>query len=184
MKRSIRMSRTGRIGLAAAVAMVALAAAGCQQASPGTTRMLGEVDYATAFAAARDVLAQNDFAIDSANPDTGVIRARPRLVEAGGQRLFSDPQTRQVATMRLRREDDEIAAELAIAQQQQDAEAFRQMVGPAESYDTVPNRTPAEVEGPATPDQTQIWRTESYRHDIESRILNELYLALHPGAGQ
>jgi hypothetical protein len=167
----------------AVVLTALLAAAGCGASSPGTTRMLGKVDYATAFATARDVLGQNDFAIESANPDTGVIRTLPRLVGPGGERLFSESQTRHVATLRLRREDGQVAAEPTVAQQQQDAEVFRQMGEASDSYDTVPNRTPAEVEAPASPEQRRVWRTESYRHDIERRVLNELYLALHPAAG-
>lgn len=157
----------------------ALASVGCGGQSPGTTRMLGDVNYTTAFAAARDVLAENGFVVESANPDTGVINTRPKPIEAGGERLLGESQSRQVATMRLRRQNGQVVADLAVAQQRQDAETFRQMAGPRENYSGVPTDTPAEMDAPADPQQRYTWRTESYRGDIERRILQELYLELH-----
>lgn len=166
------------LALMLTVATAALAV-GCNGQSPGTTRMLGDVDYTAAFVSAREVLAANGFVVESANPDTGEIRTRPKFAEAGGQRLLGESQARHVATMRLRRRDGQLAAELAVAQQRQDAEVHRRMAGARERYDGVPSETPAEMEAPASPEQRHTWRTETYRHDIERRILEELYLSLH-----
>ncbi|MFP3937069.1 MAG: hypothetical protein ACLFVW_01915 [Phycisphaerae bacterium] len=162
--------------LASAATIVSV---GCGGQSPGTTRTLGEVDYTTAFATAREVLAENGFVVESANPDTGVIRTRPRPADAAGERLLGESQARQLATLRLRKENGQVAADLAVAQQRQDSEVFRQMSGPSQSYTGVPSNTPAEMEGPSDPQQRRAWRTDTYRGDIERMILEELYLSLH-----
>ena len=62
---------TGRFALAALLAAAALMG-GCNVSNPGSTRLLGEVGYPQAFAAANDVMSQY-YSIASSDPATGVI---------------------------------------------------------------------------------------------------------------
>ncbi len=163
-----------RIGAVAAIGLLA----GCS-AMPGRTRMLGNVDYQAALATSRAILSQH-FDIARTDPDTGEILCQPQPFEAGGDRLLggSSP-ARRVATLNLRREDGAIVAHLAIAVQRQGSDIIRTQ---RDNYSSVPNQTPAEVEGATTPQQNQAWRTDRYDHAMEAGILDEIFQALHPGS--
>ena len=95
------------------VATACLAAAilgGCNLPTPGTTRTLGDVEYAAAFAAAREVMVQNGFSIAAADPDTGVIEARPTPVEARGERILGGSPARHLAKVSLQRKGGQVVA--------------------------------------------------------------------------
>ena len=70
---------TRRVAMAALLAALGTAG-GCNVASPGSSRSLGEVDYPQAFAAANDVMSQY-YSIASSNAATGEIESRPKSVE-------------------------------------------------------------------------------------------------------
>jgi len=165
------------------VLMVILAglAAGCNLPKPGTSRVLGDVSYASAFATAREVMSQH-FSISTADAEAGVIEARPKLVEAPAERLLGSSPARQVASLQLRRENGLIVAHASVALQREGSSVHRVSARPGENYDDVPNRTPAEDVAATTPRQNEIWRTERQDRALERRILDQIYKALHPQA--
>lgn len=159
--------------IVAAVAVFLIA--GCSM-TPGRSRSLGEIDYSAAFAAANEVMAQY-YSIESANPRTGVIQARPRDISADNERILGGSPARQLATLRLRTEGESVVAYASVALQRQGAQGLRQF---QESYDSVPNETPAESDAATTADQNDTWTTHSYAHNVERRILQDIHRALNP----
>ncbi len=170
------MNRFGWIG----IAIVTASMAGCVEARPGRSRVLGEVDYALAFATAKEVMAANELPVETWDIDTGVIRARPKPVRADWDRPLGGYPARQVATMRIRRDGKEVVAHLAVAIQRQRSQMRRQMRQVGDNYDSVPNKSPAEEDAATTIDQNENWEVQRYAHDMEARILDALYNALHP----
>ena len=166
---------------AIAAALVAGMLTGCTASTPGTPRILGKVDYASAFATGREVMAQH-FSIASSDPDTGVIEARPKPVEARGERWLGGSPARHLAKMSIRRKDGQIVAHLSVALQREGSAIHRTMAPGAEGYDSVPHGTPADAAAATTPEQNEDWRTEKYDHALERAILDELYKALNPQA--
>jgi hypothetical protein len=152
---------------------------GCNQPLPGSSRQMDTVDYPAAFASAREVMAQY-YAIESANVDAGLIQARPKEIDAPKERVLSGSAAREVASMRLRKEGKGIVAYAAVAVQRQGGNVLRQMRPGTDSYTSVPNQTPAEHEAATTVQQNESWRTLRYAHDVEARILQDLYRSLHP----
>ena len=90
------MIRSGIVGLA----VIAALTAGCSVATPGTDRNLGRVQYADAFATGREVMSQY-YSIASADATSGVIRARPKSVDAPSERILSNSPARQVAKLSI-----------------------------------------------------------------------------------
>ena len=163
-----------------AVALVAAGlATGCNQPMPGSSMPLGQVDYTSAFAAAKETMSQY-YSIESANPHTGVIEARPKAVDAGKERILGGSPAREVATMSLQQEGKQVVAYATVAVQRQGAAVLRQPRPGLESYDTVPNQTPAEGEAATTIDQNESWRTHSYSHGVERKMLQDLRRAVGP----
>ena len=149
---------------------------GCNQPTPGTSRVLGNVDYNVAFAAARETMSMY-FTIDSADPVTGVIVSRPRPAEGRGERLLGGSPARQIATLNINRTDGGLVAKASVAVERQAGS----VMGPrGDTYSSVPNQTPAEGEAATTAEQNQGWQREGYARDVERRILNDLFNALHP----
>ena len=167
--------------LAALACLATLAAAGCAQRTPGTTRSLGLVDHDTAFAAGRHVMSQY-FRIAQVDRQAGVISSQPQPADAGAERILGASPARQLATLRLRRQDGRLVAQATVALQRQGSDIHRQISPAAGSYDSVANRTPAELEAATTPQQNETWVTERYAHDLERKILADLYRLLHPQA--
>ena len=165
------------------VATACLAAAilgGCNLPAPGTSRTLGDVEYAAAFAAAREVMIQDGFSIAAADPDTGAIEARPLLVEARGERILGGSPARHLAKMSLQRKGGQVVARASVALQREGSAVQIARAPAVENYDSVPNRTPAQDLAATTPEQNEDWATERYDHAVERRLLDELYQALHP----
>lgn len=147
----------------------------------GTTRRLGDASYQQAFATARMVLKQY-FPIAEANPNTGLIRTRPRAVEAGNDRILGGSPARQVATLELTRENGLIVAQLLVMQQRQGSTPRRVMGYSQERYNYSGNpgdETPADIEAATTSEQNESWQNEKPRHDVEVQILDDLYKRLH-----
>lgn len=164
----------------AAVVLVGSALAGCNVPTPGTTRHLGAIEYGSAFATAREVMAEH-FSIASADADSGVIEARPKDVEATGERLLGGRSpARHMAKMQVRRKGDGVVAHASIAVQREGSDVYRSSRESSENYDEVPNRTPAEAAAATTPEQNEAWQTERYDHALERDILEQIYRALHP----
>jgi hypothetical protein len=149
----------------------------------GTSRNLGDVSYPQAFAAARETLAQY-FSIRSADPAAGIIRTRPREVDPGRERLLGGSPARQIATLQLTRENEQVIAQVVVQQQRQGSAPTRQMGYSVERYNYSGNpgdETPASTEAATTAEQNEAWTNEKLRHDVESTILNDLYKKMHGG---
>ena len=166
------MTRSGIV----AVAIAAALAAGCSGPTPGTLRNLGAVGYADAFATGREVMSQY-YSIASADATSGVIQSRPKSVDAPSERILSGSPARQVAKLSLRRKDNQVIAHVSVALQREGSRVYHAR---SESYDEVPNTTPAEELAATTPQQNEVWETRDYDHAMERRILDHLYKALHP----
>ena len=158
-----------------------LVLSGCNIRTPGMTQLMGEIRYETAFATGREVFSQY-FSVDpeGTDPATGVIKARPKPIEAGNSRLLGGSPARQIATLRIRRDGKNILAHVVVETQRQGAEIYRHMGTGEENYDSVPNKPPSELDAATTPEQNEAWRTQGYDHDMERKILEDLYLALNP----
>ncbi len=152
--------------------------------SPGTTRMLGSVNYDKAFQTARQVMGRH-FDIRSAEPVTGVITTLP---EGGRDRptgviALSSGEVRRLATLRLTRSGNQVEARLAIAvQTASPAPVQRFDVGA--NYDSVPNQSPSELEAATTTEQNVRWQTRRHDTRMETQILNELFREMNPAASQ
>ena len=169
------------VGIVIALAAASLAT-GCNQPMPGSSLPLGQVDYTSAFAAARETMAQY-YSVESANPLTGEIASRPKPVDAGKERLLGASPARQIATMRICREGKQVVAYATVALQRQGAQILRQIRPGMDNYDSVPNKTPAEREAATTVEQNESWRTHSYAHGVERKMLSDLRRAVTPKSG-
>jgi len=155
------------------------ACAGCSTASPGSSQSLGTVAYPQAFAAARDTMSQY-FSIESSDAATGIIKARPKSIDAPRERLLGKSPARQIATMRIWPRGKEILADMTVAVQRRGDSVYRSMPAPDENYEGVPNKPPSAREAATTIEQNESWRTEKYDHATEHKILQDLYLLLNP----
>ena len=69
---------------------------------------------------------------------------------------------------------------VSVAVQRQRSQIRRQMQQVGSNYDSVPNKTPAEDQAATTIEQNQSWEVKDYDHELENKILNDLYRQLHP----
>ena len=152
---------------------------GCNGGVGGTRRVLGPVSYDKAFAASRVVMSQY-FSLAEVDPRAGLIKSRPRLVEAGRLRLSTDPPGRQVATLRLRADGEYVIARLVVVIHREGSHIHKYVGEREENYSGVPNRTPAEIEAATTAEQNQAWQAVRYDHQLERTILRQITGALHP----
>jgi hypothetical protein len=156
----------------------------------GSTRTLGDVSYAHAYATGREVLAQY-YPLDpvKTNVDTGTIQSRPKVLSGAGQdRLLSASAARHIATLRIFQENGLVSAQIVVEQQRQGSDARSQMgystERMSENYSGNPGElSPAEMEAATTLEQNQTWLHDKDRHDIEATILQDLYNALHGKRG-
>jgi len=169
------MRRTVLVGMALAAATLL---AGCEQRTRGTTISLGNVNYDKAFAAGRATLGQY-FSIAEADPGAGLLRSSPKAVDAKPSGLLRTPPARQRATLSLRRQQGEVLADLAVEVQRQRSDVYLQRQTAESGYDTVPNKTPAEIDAAVTAEQNETWETTSRDRGLERTILDDLYKALH-----
>jgi hypothetical protein len=172
------MMRQCAVAALLAVAAV-FACAGCSTSSPGASQSLGTVNYAQAFAAANDTMSQY-FSIASADAATGIIKARPKSIDAPPERLWGRSPARQAATMRIWPRGKEILADMTVAIERRGDSVYRSMPAPGENYEGVPNKPPSQREAATTIEQNESWRTSKYDHATERKILQDLYLSLHP----
>ena len=167
----------------AAPVVLASVLAGCQVQTPGRTRHLGAVDYGDAFSTATEVLSQY-YVIAEEDPDTGQVKCRPKTVDPPPERILGRSPARHEATLRLRRDGKNVSAQVSVAIQRQTRAVRRQMPSPGDNYDEVPNKTPSLDEAATTVRQNDTWVTQAYAHDVEIRILDDIYKALHPREGR
>lgn len=169
--------------VAVTVVLVAMAVGGCNPADPGTTRGLGDVTVDRALFAARDTLSQRGFPVETADPATGLIRSGPR--EATGPSpalglLTTSTEGRQIATVRVYREEGQTMADAAVALQEKITPIARRMQAEQENYSGVPDRTPAEEAAGTTREQRVAWDTVGYLPEVEADLLDAIYRRLHP----
>jgi len=176
------MKNRSRIILTAlAVAMLA----GCSREMAGTSRSLGVVPYGEAFAVGKQVMS-NFFSVASADIQSGRIRSRPRRQNVRSERLvtgmvgMAGSPARRLATLSLHRSGGAVVAYATVEVQRQDSAIHRQRSADLDNYDSVPNRTPAELEAATTPEQNELWRTCRRDRAMEEKILSALYVKLSP----
>ena len=162
------------------VAVLTLAGSlpGCAEQSPGIVRTLGATNPSLAFATAKDVISQY-YDIESADPATREITCKPKMIQAPNERLLGGSPTRQVAKMRLFPMDNSLAAQVSIVVQRQGSSVIRAYRSTSK-YNSVPDETPVDVDAATTPEQNEVWQPAGYDHDTERKILEDLYIRLHP----
>ncbi len=160
------------------IAAIAGLLGGCAEALPGTARNLGPGNYDETFLIAKDTMAQF-YSIQNANFETGVISARPKTMAPEPDSLLSTAPVRQISSMQIRRENDELIAYLSVAIQQEQSTIHRQITETAENYDGVPNKSPADRDGATTDAQNKTWVTQRYDRKMEAQILAVLQKALN-----
>lgn len=159
--------------------------AGCSQEMASTSRVLGEVSYGQAFTAGKQVMG-NLFQVASADLHSGVITSRPKSVNLRSERLvtglvgMTGSAARRVATLRLQRRGTAVIAFASVEIQRRDSAVQRHRGADMENYDSVPNKTPAELEAASTPEQNDLWRTQRRDRAMEEKILSAVYVKLTP----
>ncbi len=159
--------------------------AGCSQQMPGSSRVLGQVSYDQAFTAGKQVMSSM-FPVASADRHTGVITSRPKAVDLRSERLVTrlagmrGSPARRIATLKLGQSSRGIIAFASVEIQRQDSRIHSQLGADAENYDSVPNKTPAELEAASTFEQNELWRTQRRDRTMEQRILSAVYAKLNP----
>jgi len=148
--------------------------AGCQT-TPMTTTRLGEVNYDAAFAAGREVFGQY-YTIETADAATGVITGVPKSVQPRPDRVLTSTAAREVAKLRLRRDDEGVWADVRVTVQRLDTTGYRNVEALHGARD-LPRRTPAQDDAPLTPEQNEVWRAAGNNLQIEQRILIDLVQA-------
>jgi hypothetical protein len=165
----------------AAAAMLA----GCSQQISGSSQVLGQVSYDEAFTAGKQVMSSL-FPVATADRYSGVITSRPKALDLRSERLVSrlarmrGSSARRIATLKLRQSTRGVIAFASVEIQRQDSPVHRHLVADAENYDSVPNKTPAELEAASTFEQNELWRTERRDRAMEQRILSAVYAKLNP----
>ena len=167
------------------ILIVAAMLAGCSQEMAGTSRSLGVVPYGEAFAAGKQVMG-NFFSVESADIQSGRIRSRSRRLNVRSERLvtglagMAGSPARRLATLKLHRSGGAVVAYATVEVQRQDSAIHRQRGADMENYDSVPNKTPAELDAATTPEQNELWRTCRRDRAMEEKILSALYVKLTP----
>jgi len=154
---------------------------GCEAGTQGTTLSLGAVDYDEAFTAARSVMSQH-FSVASADREAGLIESSPQRIDAQREGIFRTLAARQMAKMSLRRQGREVLANLTVEVQRQGSAVHEQLQMSSSGYDSVPHRTPAEIDAATTAEQNEAWQTEKYDHTLEYTVLRQLHDTLHASA--
>ena len=156
-----------------------LSVCGCFGESPGTQIVLGPVSYDRAFAVGRDVMAQY-FTLEEADGETGVIRSRPRYVEARGFGIGDRPPDRQLAHLTVRPDGTGVAIKATVSIQRQGSEAYRMFRAREEDYSKMGARDGDDLEAATTHRQNELWETYRYDRILEHTILRDLTQLLRP----
>jgi len=144
----------------------------------GTRRPLTTENYPVAFGQARSVMSQY-FTVASADSDSGVIVCEPKAMSnAPGDRLIGRSEARQAASMKISRTGGRIYAVCTVELQRQGAVILRQQSITEDTYSSVPNQTPAEMDAATSPQQNDAWETYATDGVLENKILNDLEQAL------
>lgn len=171
-----------RHGLWAIGVVAILCVAGCGKPlgfESSTEMTIQEVSYADTFATAKEVMRKH-FEIDSADPDTGVIIAKPQHVDAPAERLLGGKSSaRHLAKMQIQQKNGQVITRVKVELQRQGATSYQHVLRP-DDYSTVPNQTPAQETAATTAEQNESWETESRDYALERKILDELKQVLQP----
>jgi hypothetical protein len=159
------------------VAMLMLAVVGCQ-GEEYTTMPLGNVPVDVAFKEGKSVM-QQYYSLESSDPATGEIVARPKNVEGSPDRLLGKSGARQKAKMWIIRNGAETLAQVSVLVQRQDVGGFAMMQTPTVNNDA-PNRSPAEESAALTPEQNTAWEDTTRDTRTERIILMDLLNRVHP----
>ncbi len=143
----------------------------------GTSRSLPDTGFDEAYQAARAVMSQR-YTIAEADPDSGLIRGETVFLGATRDRILGSSPGRRVPMVKIRRRGGRVEAVASVAIQRQGSAMFRQYEPYEENYDSIPNKTPAAADAATTPDQNDVWETQSYDHTAENEILNDIERAL------
>ena len=149
----------------------------------GSTRTFTYGNYSEAFGSARTIMSQR-FTVIDADQDTGIIRCAPQAIVATNDRLIGASPSRQVASMRLRRQGGQIEAICTIEQQRQTDQVLRAQPVVGENYSGVPHQTPAQIDAATTSEQNDRWETVRTDTMLENEILNSLRDALNAKSGE
>jgi hypothetical protein len=161
-----------------------LAVAGCST-QEYRTQPLGSVTYAQAFDAGKAVMG-NYFSIASADSETGKIISRPKMTNRPSDRLLGGTTpARQMATLRIHPEGDQMVADIRIVDQRQDSGQIMRQMQPL----TVDNERPTQgvfQDGALTQEQGQAWETTGREVAMERNMLADLLTRLQakPAATQ
>jgi len=164
-------------------AMLAALLGGCGAGAypdAAQSRVLGQLNYPDAFAAAEAVFARH-FEIASSDVNDGTIESQPKHVNAQGERVLGNSPARQVAKMKVFMYRGRVMANLTILQQRQQTDVLA-AGSPDEPYSSVPNQTPAQGLAATSDKQNLLWQDERRMRAEEARILQELYETLNPQA--
>ena len=141
-------------------------------------------DRSVVFAAARDVLIDQGFSLDSADPVTGVIITQPAAVASGfrgeqrlsllsGPGFTSSRRMRRFAEVRLAQSTAGISIYCKVLLQRQATEALR-MFQRDSTVSDIPSETAIEREGATTVEQNVFWQTVRRDKTAERRILEAI----------
>jgi len=166
----------GRVVFAALLACVFV---GCCEPLNGSKTSLGSVDYNKAFSEARRVMG-TFYPVESADVDTGLITCRPEPTTDRSDVLLGVAPMRKLAKLRLTQERGEVKAEASVEVQKQSSATMRGMLPTSDKYSSVPDQTPADLEGATTAEQNEVWLTAHHARDIENKILQDLKASINP----
>ena len=149
----------------------------------GTTRSFAYGNYSELFGTARTIMGQH-FTVIEADQDTGVIRCAPQPIIAGNDRLIGASPSRQVASMRIRRQGGQIEAICTVELQRQTDQVLRSQPAVGDNYSGVPHQTPAQIDAATTSEQNDRWETVRTDTRLENEILNTLRDTLNAKSGE
>lgn len=148
----------------------------------GSRRPLEQAgSYAEVFNRARMIMSQY-YTVSSADQEKGVIVSAPKpLGPASGRRLLSASPGREIASIKIRSDAGRLLAIATVAVQRQESAAYQMQAMDRENYDSIPNKTPADLDAATTSHQNDLWETHSYNRHQERLLLDDLERALSMG---
>lgn len=179
-KEYLEMKRTMLLASIAAMLI-----AGCQNMNQmneglatnrGTSRIYADSSREQVFTTSRRVLSQY-YSVLSADPSTGIIKARPKKIAADKDRLLGNSPARQLATIQVQSEDGGVIVQTLVIQQRQGTNIIKTVGYSQEryNYSGEPGKvTPADEGAATTPQQNETWEFEKELKDVERRILDDI----------
>ncbi len=151
--------------------------AGCQNERFSSVR-LGEVGYQAAYREAVGVFGDY-YSIAKSDAGSGKIISRPKATAGRPDLILTNPRSRELAEMRIRRDKGQVWADLRVQVQRQQSGGYASMDILSTQHER-PDKTPGQTGAPYTADQNDLWKTTGVNRLLERRILNDLYRRMHP----